>query len=492
MGVRLERSAYLDLFRRWRWTLLLAAWVAGLVSFVAISQVAPTYEARARLLVGPVIADGDTARAAGQLALTLAELATTAPVLQDVIDELELETTTEALTNAVSVTASETTRILSIRATDSGAEGAQAAAILANAVADHLIALTSTGIVRPEGQLAVIEPATEPLEPVAPNVSLVVFLAAAAGVLAAGFIAAGVEYFSHNVKGLGEFVEVTGTPALGEINTNHGYQLTPLQPLVVEAQPESDTAFGYQLLARRLPISDQDDNRVRTILVVGSQLGEMGGEFAANLAAAIARTGRTVTLIDADDLESHVTSMLVPSWRSGMRELLGMAPDAFAADDVLDSVTVKRMPNIEVIPLGMIASPTVREDSAAAILKTIAAKRDLVIVSGAALHQSATSLMWARLTDATILVARADVTRVENLEYAIDSLSSVEAYVLGGVMLVRHGRRSRRKHAVPYAPSPVRQAERGLNRTAGAPATPASAARRGASDRRAIGDKSAG
>jgi hypothetical protein len=144
----------------------------------------------------------------------------------------------------------------------------------------------------------------------------------------------------------------------------------------------------------------------------------------------------------------------------------------------------------------MNASPMVREDSAAAILRALSAERDVVIVSGAALHQSATSLMWARLTDATVLVARSDVTRVENLEYAIDSLVSVEAGVIGGVLLVRHGSRSRRRHPVPATPvAPLRQATRPIDRVVMAPNDVAPAPSRrpgGTTDRRAIGDKGAG
>jgi capsular polysaccharide biosynthesis protein len=463
------------------------------VSFVAISQVPPTYEARARLLVGPRHATSDVAESAGLAALLYAELATTAPELQAVINDLGLDRTPEQLRNDISVIATETTRMLSIRATDDNPEDAAA---IANSLGDRVIQMGEGGLQLPEGRVEAVDPAVAPLDPVAPNVSLVVFLAAAAGLLGAGLIAAGIEYFSHTVRGLGEFVEVTSTPALGEVNINHGFQSTPAQPLVVEARPESDTAFGYQLIARRLPLGDHDEGRIRSLLVVGSQAGELTGEFAANLAASVARTGRTVTLIDADDAESLVTTMFVPSWRSGMRELLGMAPEAAAASDVLESVTVKPMPNVDLIPIGMNASPMVREDSAAAILRATAEERDVVIVSGAALHQSATALMWARLTDATILVARADVTRVENLENAIDSLVSVEAGVIGGVLLVRHGSRSRRRHPAPQTPvAPLRPVTRSTDRsTAAPPADVRSRDRRagGASDRRSIGDKAAG
>lgn len=456
MGVGLERSAYLDLLGRWRWTLLLAAWVAGLVSYVAISQVPPTYEARARVLVGAVVVDVDTVRAVEGLIQTYSELATTEPMLRTVIDDLGLNMTPEELSKALTVTANSTTRILSIRATDH--DPAQAAR-MANTVADQIIQLTNQGISRPEGQLTLVDPAVVPSEPAAPNVPLVVLMTAAAGLLAAGLLAVAVEYLNHTVRGLSELVELTGVPALGEININHGYHATQVQPLVVEAQPESDTALGYQLLARRLPIDHHDENRIHSLLIVGSQVGDLAGEFAANLAAVIARTGRSVTLIDADDLEGHVSSMFISGGRLGLRELLGMTPEAVSTSDVLDSVTVRRVPNIELIPIGLNPSQTVREDSAAAILESTSRRRDLVIISGAPIHRSASSLMWARLTDGAVLVCRADSTRIENLEYAADSLRSVEAAVLGNVLLVRHGSRARRRHTAKPPSATLRQAD---------------------------------
>ena len=72
----MELSGYIAVVRRWWWTLLVAAWVAGLTGFLVASQIAPTYESRVSLLVGPINTDQNTLRASGQLVQTYAQLVT--------------------------------------------------------------------------------------------------------------------------------------------------------------------------------------------------------------------------------------------------------------------------------------------------------------------------------------------------------------------------------------------------------------------------------
>jgi receptor protein-tyrosine kinase len=452
----LERSAYLHLFHRWKWTLLLAAWVAGLVGFLGASQIDPTYEARARVLVGAADTDVDAIRRDESLTLTYAEVATTQPVLDRAaaiaeVDPIELD-------GAVAVSATSSTRMISIVVTHTDPE---VTATVANAVAMEIIAFATTDVDRPDGKPALIDPAVAPTEPIGPNTTLLIFLSAAAGLLIAGLLAIGVEYFSNTIRGSDELIEVTGSSVLGEVNVGHGYRGSPVQPLVVEAKPESRTALGYRLLASRMPLAGATgETPVKSLLIVGCQAGEPVGELTANLAAVLVRTGRRVTVVDADDLEAQVTTMFVPDRRAGVSELLALAPDAIASSDTLDSVRVSRAPGIELIPAGSTESRTVREDTVATLLDTLGERSDLVLVSGAPIHRSAQTLMWARHADAVVVAAKADSTRVENLRHAVDSLRLIDAPILGTVLLVTRSSRGERGLArtFPTAPDPDIQA----------------------------------
>src|SRR5215208_6767366 len=68
--------------RRWWWLLAAAALVAALVAWPLATRAPKTYEAGAKLLVGPVSGDYPTLQASGALGRTYAELATSRRVVQ--------------------------------------------------------------------------------------------------------------------------------------------------------------------------------------------------------------------------------------------------------------------------------------------------------------------------------------------------------------------------------------------------------------------------
>lgn len=434
----MEQSAYLHLLRRWAWTLVLAAWVAGLVGYVVATTIPPTYEARARLLVGPVNTDLTTVRAAESLALTYAEAALFEPQLQSVIDKLDLDMTTNELGMSLSVVANATTRIITIDAASSDAE---MAATIANTVSDELIAYTSALVRRPEGELHPIDPAEAPSTSTATSASVIAFLAGAAGFLTAGLVVIALEYLSHVVRTKHDLAGLTGLPVLGGVNVAHGYVGTAAQPLVVEAAPTSRTAYGYQTLATRMPLGlPGDDEQFKSLLVVGAQTGQGTGEFTANLAAVIAKSGRSVALIDGDEVEQEISTMFDREGGAGLGELLALDPDVVATTDGVDRVRIKRVPDVTIIAAGNQPARSVPVDRAGRLLEQLGSKADIVIVSGAALDRSATALTWARLVDASVIVARADVTSVENLRAAVESLQLADATLAGAVLLERQRR----------------------------------------------------
>jgi polysaccharide biosynthesis transport protein len=445
----LELSAYLQLLRRWWWTLLLAAWVAGLIGFLLASQIPASYEAQARMLVGPINTDRATVQASGSLAQTYAELATTEPQLTAVIDRLQLPMSPGELAGTFSVTANPTTRFLAIRVVQGDPE---TAAAIANAIGEELVATAAAAPGgRPEGELTLIDPADPPLGATGPNVSMMALLAGGAGLLLAGMIAATVEYLSDTVKGRYDLAELTGKTVLGEVAMGQGYSGTPIQPLIVEAEPESRTALGYRLLVTRLPLG-AGDNRIKSLLIVPSQAGDLSGEFAANLGAVLVRSGRSVTLIDADDLEAQVSRLYDVSGRVGLGELLGI-PTSVLERQALDDVKMARAPGMDLIPYGNRDATLMQEEMARHLLTVATARTDLVVLSGAPIHRSASSLLWARTVDAVVLVARAEATRTENIRSAVESLSLVNANVIGTVLLERRAGYGRKRSRAIHPPA---------------------------------------
>lgn len=145
---------YLNIIRRWLWLIILSAVVAGSLTYWVIQQQPLSYSARARLLVGPGIdspdPDLDAFRAGAQLMQTYAELPTTGPFLQTLIDELDLDIGVEELRERISISANQETQVLSVMAQDN--DPAQAVAIT-NAIAETLVLISPSGSSNPATQL---------------------------------------------------------------------------------------------------------------------------------------------------------------------------------------------------------------------------------------------------------------------------------------------------------------------------------------------------
>jgi capsular polysaccharide biosynthesis protein len=211
-------SGFLPLVRRWRWLLGSCALGAALVAWVLAATAGKTYEAEAKLLVGPVNADYPTLQASGALGRTYAELAHSRGLVEAAAREADVKLTREQVDAAVTASSNDVTRILDVRVRYSDPEATRR---LATALAAGLIGLrrqapaaeadpveaimrepqiTSLSPARQRdvraaaadvvgrshaGDLHVIQGPVTPRDPVSPRVTLLVLLAALAGALVA-------------------------------------------------------------------------------------------------------------------------------------------------------------------------------------------------------------------------------------------------------------------------------------------------------------------
>jgi len=435
----LELSGYLATARRWWWTLLVATWIAGLAGYLVATRIPPTYEARALMLVGPYEGDLNTLRAAGQIALTYADLVTTVPRLDGAIAQVGADLTASELKAATRVTANDTTRTLTIRAQHGNPT---TAAELANALAGQLTALVSLGTGRPEGQLQVLEHASPPTTPVAPQVSLIAILTALAGFLGALVVVVLIEYIGATVRSRDDVTRLVPVPFLGQIEGQRSSQ--PGRGLVVERLPASRLASSYRIVATRVVFADSEEP-VHSLLMVGAQSGDGTGETAVNVAAALATSGRRTVLIDGDDVDGEATSLLGLEDRPGLAEVIRGQAD-------LSSVVLAHGNDLHVVPVGRSSLEFLDDGAVRRIMQRLLTDHDLVIVAGPPTLGSAEALVYARASDASVVVVRRDQTKRDALAHAVESLTLVGANVLGVVLDARSGGRFRRAERGPSAP----------------------------------------
>lgn len=446
----MDLQTYLVVLRRWWTTLLAAALIAGIAGFIGASSAPPVYEAEARLLVGPVSSDINTIRAASALSETYAQLVTSDEVLGGVRDELGLSTPAVLLAESIRATADGTTRLLIIRVR---ADDADTAAAIANQVPAELIALQSGEVVREEGRLTVVEAAAPPEIPAEPNVPLLTFMAAAVGIMVATLLVLGVEYLNNTFTTRYDLQRTAEAAFLGSVAIPRGFRPTPSEPLIVEAFPDSRAAASFRLLASKIS-ANSDVTSVGSILFVGCQPGDGTGELTANVAAVLSRAGRSVTLIDADDVDGQISRLLSVEERPGVRELLEV-PERAGMRTMLGAVTTRRPPGLNVVSRGGSQSNLVDIERARDLVVAAADAGDIVIVTAAPVHRSGSALVWARATDATVVIAQRDVTKRENLVHALDGLRFVGANLLGVAMLERPWSRTYRSTTRRRAPASI-------------------------------------
>jgi receptor protein-tyrosine kinase len=391
------------------------------MGFLVSNRLPAAYEAEARLLVGPLSADKDTLSAAGAQARTYAALATTTPMLAATARRSGLGTSAAAVRSKVrDVTASDVTRLISIRVRDR--EPARAATI-ANALAEVLRARASIG--PPVGNLHIVESAAAPRTSVGPSASLIVPLAAVAGLLGAFGIVVLVDSLTTAVRTEGDLAAVSPVAVLGSVNGARRGD----RPLVMEAEPHSAAAAGYRLLATKISLSNSE-RPLRSILVLDAHGGRSSGRLAANLAAALAEDGTRVVVIDGGE-QAGVMELFQQEGKASTEKVQRARPlrigqltfDRFRLRGPRLVVVQPRKPSEPLYP-----------DQAAETIEHLLTGADLVVLTAPPVDGSASSMVWAHAADATVLVAERDHTKREQMGPAVESLRIAEANVIGTVL----------------------------------------------------------
>ena len=395
------------------------------MGYLVAERLPPTYESNATLLVGPVSADQDTLQAAGSQARTYAGVTETAVIVDRAAAEVGL--TPSSIKSKVDVTASDVTRLITIRARDHNAAGAAA---IANAIARSLVDYSSESGVPapPEGRLQIVERATPSTKPIGPSEQLIIPVAALAGLLGALGLAALVDSLNTAVRSEEDLTAAAPVAFLGSVN---GARLNAFSRAIAAESPDSDSAAGYGLLASKIELSIGDPP-VRSILVLDAHGGRSSISLAANLARVLAERGASVSLID-DGQRVEVAKLFgIPRTGDAVQSRVRPARALRAGRVMLDRVRVQGARMSIIRPRN--ALEPLELDQATKILDRVLADVDVVVLTVLPVDRSPNSLVWSRAADATILVTERDHTKREQIPAALESLRLAGANVIGTVL----------------------------------------------------------
>jgi Mrp family chromosome partitioning ATPase len=162
--------------------------------------------------------------------------------------------------------------------------------------------------------------------------------------------------------------------------------------------------------------------------------GTSSGVVAANLAAVLADNRRRVLLLDANTRSHGATRLLGLEGQPGYTEIIESAGYGDLNGEVSE-LRVARGADFHVLPRGSVATTgLLNHDRAQRVLLRLLDDADLVIVSAPSLQRSPAALVWAQVTDGTLLVVEDGQTSQEQLSDVLKSLSIVEANIMGTIL----------------------------------------------------------
>jgi capsular polysaccharide biosynthesis protein len=395
------------------------------MGYLVAERLPATYESEATLLVGPVSGDRETLQASGTQARTYAGIAQTATILNGAARNVGM--TPSSVESKLDVTASDITRLITVRARDG--EAARASEI-ANSVANALRGYANRQALAtpPEGRLTIVERAVPSTNEIGPSKDLILPLAAIAGMLGALGLAAFVDSLSTVVRSEEELSAVAPVAVLGSVDGAGG------RVPAVDSAPDSGVAATYRLLAAKIELWN-DRNVPRSIVVVDARGGRSSVGFAANLAGALAEGGATVTLVDNGE-RGDAASLFGFSEPATSGAQVRRGRPVRAGQIMLDRFRVKRS---SLTILRLRNSEALETETPTEVLRELLEEADVVVVTVPPLERSPNSLVWSRAAEATILVTERDHTRREQIPADVESLRRVGANVIGTVLYTNRG-----------------------------------------------------
>ena len=416
------------------WPLIIVLALVGALGGLGFAELRPaTYESTARAIVSTPPAEnvGDLGGALtfGQQAVSgYADLATTALVLQPVIDRLNLDTTVAQLALDVDVVPVTDQAALSVTArapTPAGSARVANAIVaqLASAVSDLTGAdADATGV-----ELLTVDPAVAPAGPAGLPAWLLAIIGLLIGLVIALAVGLARELFDTRVRTPQDLARVTDTPVLG---TTIRDVAARRRPLVVRDAAGSRRAEDYRTVRSNLGFAGLDDSKP-SIVVTSALAGEGKSTAAANLALTVADLGRRVLLVDGDLRRPGLANLL------GIDGTIGLA-DVLAGGATLEQAVQRSVADaIDVLPAGTLPSnPNELAQSAAMdeFLDLVAADYDLVIIDTPPLLAVSDAAVLSQRVGGTVVVAAANRVKRAQLDSAFAVLDRADARVLGTVL----------------------------------------------------------
>lgn len=430
-GSGLDLRDYLRILSR-NWIIIVAGALVGLlVGGLTTVLAKPTYTAETQLFVS--IQNSGSAQELQQgnsfsqaRVQSYVKTVATPVVLGPAIDALGLDMSPTQLAGKIKAGSDLNTVIINISVSDNSP--VQAAAI-AQAVAGSLIQAVDslerpkTGGSSPVG-LSVITPATAPPTPSAPNSKLNLLLGALLGLLLGVGLSALRTTLDNKVRGEADLRRITDAPLLGGISFDPS---AVSSPLLSREDQQSPRAESFRQLRTNLQFANVS-GRANTVLITSSLPGEGKTTSATNLAIALAQSGQTVCLIDADLRRPMVSEYL------GLDRNAGLTTALIGRADVNDLLQPWGEHNLYVLTSGQVPpnpSELLGSDEMKGLIDRLGEAFETIVIDAPPLLPVTDAAVLSQHVGGVVLVVGSQKLTLPELEKSLNALHMVGANLLG-------------------------------------------------------------
>ncbi|MCF0149667.1 MAG: CpsD/CapB family tyrosine-protein kinase [Clostridium sp.] len=198
---------------------------------------------------------------------------------------------------------------------------------------------------------------------------------------------------------------------------------------IVEKEPKSIAAESYRTLRTNIQYSSFD-KEYRIIVVTSSEPGEGKSTTAGNLALCMAQGDKKVVLIDCDLRKPSLHKKFKVSNLVGLSDvIIGKTDLATAAHRYNKNLVLLTSGKIPPNPSEMLSSKTMEK-----LLESLKDSFDYIILDTPPVQAVTDSQILSTKSDGTILVVKAERTKKDSVENAINLLKKVNANIIGTVL----------------------------------------------------------
>ena len=299
--------------------------------------------------------------------------------------------------------------------------------------------------------IKVIDVAERPRKPVRPNHQRDLMLALAGGLLGGLALAFVLELGDTTLRSAREADLITQLPSVGTVPAIRGYtrrMLAPLDDLPVRALPRETRLWPERIAGeafrsiRATVLKRGASTAPRTLLVTSAQPSEGKSFVAVNLAAALAKTGHPVLLIDGDFHQPvchRAFGLELPS--------VGLSTLLARGDAPCSAIVPSGVSNLSFLPTGpRPADPAalLSSERLSDLLNNLREQYRWVVIDSPPVLPASDAAVLAPVVDGVLLVARAHATPVEAVWVARDRLELSGAKILG--LVLNHVRLTRNRY----------------------------------------------